>query len=377
MSEIDAIGLTRELVAFDTRNPPGREVECAAHLADLLEAHGFAVARHEFADGRTSLVAHLGRPGAGRPICFTGHIDTVPLGLRDWSVDPFGGEIRDGKLYGRGSTDMKSGVAAFVTASIAEHERLSEGPGVVLVITAGEETGCEGAIHLAKTDALGEAGAMIVAEPSSNYPFLGHKGALWLSATAAGVTAHGSMPEKGVNAAFKAGHMLRKLEDFGFNHKPHAIMGNPTLNVGTVSSGMNINSVPDHAAIGIDIRTVPDMDHARIRDGLAGYLAPDVAAIETTIDLDGVWTDPGVPFVDEVFRVVGSITGETPEPRSATYFTDASVLKPAYDAAPTVILGPGEAAMAHQTDEYCVVDRIPEAVSIYRGLITAWSDGDH
>jgi succinyl-diaminopimelate desuccinylase len=370
----DAVALTQRLIGFDTINPPGRERACAAYLADLLEAAGFATKMHAIGADRASLVASLQGPdNDGPPLCFTGHIDTVPLGSRPWTQDPFAGTILDGRLYGRGSSDMKSGVAAFVAAAIAEADRLREGPGVVLVITAGEETGCDGAAALARDGQLGRSGAMVVAEPTSNYPFVGHKGALWLKALTAGVTAHGSMPERGVNAVYKAARVISRLEDFDFNVARHPVLGKPTLNVGTVQGGLNINSVPDACAVGVDIRTIPGVDHEALREGLRGYVGEE-AAIEVAVDLNGVWTDPGTPWIARVGAAASCITGAAFEPRAATYFTDASVLTPAYGNIPTVILGPGEAAMAHQTDEYCIVERIPQAVEIYRALIADWAE---
>lgn len=370
---LDPVELTRTLVAFDTINPPGDERPCAEYLGRLLEDAGFTVSFHEFAERRTSLVARIGGSSETTPLCFTGHIDTVPLGATPWSVEPFAGEISDGKLYGRGTTDMKSGVAAFVVAVLRLGRELAAGPGVILVITAGEETGCEGAYHLAGLgDVLGQAGAIVVAEPSSNQPWIGHKGAIWLTARTTGVTAHGSMPEQGVNAVYKAASAIGKLEDFDFNIARDAILGKPTLNVGTVHGGLNINSVPDMAEIGIDIRTIPGQDHATIRSSLSGYLG-DGVELETVVDVGGVLTDPANEWMQEVFGIMSGILGSRPEAHTATYFTDASALAPAYGGAPTVILGPGEATMAHQTDEYCIVDRIGEAVEAYSEIARRWN----
>ena len=369
----DPIELTRTLVGFDTINPPGNERPCAEHLGGLLDDGGFSVSYHEFAEHRSSLVARIGGSADAAPLCFTGHIDTVPLGAAPWTVDPFAGEISDGKLYGRGTTDMKSGVAAFVVAVLRLARELSKGPGVVLVITAGEETGCEGAYHLAGLgDVLGEAGAIVVAEPSSNQPWIGHKGALWLTARTTGVTAHGSMPEQGENAVYMAAHAISKLEDFDFNVARHAVLGKPTLNVGTVHGGLNINSVPDMAEIGIDIRTTPDQDHAAIRSHLTGYLG-DSVVLDPIVDVGGVLTDPTNEWMQEVFDVMSGILGSRPEPNTATYFTDASALTPAYGGAPTVILGPGEATLAHQTDEYCFTAKIEEAVEAYMEIARRWN----
>lgn len=372
-ASLDPVELTRTLVAFNTINPPGNERPCAEHLGKLLEDAGFSVTYHEFADRRTSLVARIGGTTEVPPLCFTGHIDTVPLGAASWSVDPFAGEISDGKLYGRGSTDMKSGVAAFVVACLEMKEELSQGTGVVLVITAGEETGCEGSYDMAiRGDVLGTAGAIVVAEPTHNQPLLGHKGAIWLTARTTGVTAHGSMPEKGDNAVYKAARAISKLEDFDFNIARDPVLGKPTLNVGVVNGGLNVNSVPDAAEVGIDVRTTVGMDHEKIHTDLSGYLGKEVS-LTSFVNVGGVLTDIRNEWMQDVFDVMTDILGERPEANTAPYFTDASALTPAYGGAPTVILGPGETAMAHQTDEYCLVDRINQAVEAYKRIASRWS----
>lgn len=371
-----AVELARALVRIDTINPPGGEAACGELLADRLRAAGFAVEHRDFDAGRRSLVARRGDPAAGLPLCLTGHLDTVPLGAAAWSVDPFGAEIVGDRLYGRGTSDMKAGVAALVVA--AEHlgEELDEGPGVVLVLTAGEETGCDGARHLSRSPGvLGQAGAIVVAEPTENRPLVGHKGALWLTARATGRTAHGAMPGRGVNAVQKAARMATKLEDFGFNRKPHAVLGSPSVNVGSLHGGKNVNSVPDLAELGIDIRTVPGMDHDGIREDLARYLAPDLDGLEVLVDLPAVWTDPDCPWVRRVFAAVAAHSGVPVVPAGAVFFTDACLLQPAYGGIPTVILGPGDPAQAHQTDESCSVARIGEAVELYAALVRDWQQG--
>ena len=367
----DAVQLTKELVRMNTINPPGREEPCARHLGALLESAGFQTKYHSYGEGRVSVIATSGGNGSKLPLCFTGHIDTVPLGAASWNMDPFAGDTDAGKLYGRGTSDMKSGVAAFTIAALGMAKRLSGTPGLTLVITAGEETGCEGAFHLYQDGVLGKAGAVVVAEPSSNYPFVGHKGALWLKAKTRGVTAHGSMPEKGVNAVYKAAHAVSKLEAFRFANPPHGLMGQATLNVGTFHGGLNINSVPDQAEIGIDIRTVPTVDHKELIRILARQLGPDVE-LEAMMDLEAVYTEPQDPWMQSVFEVMAPILGERPAPKVATYFTDAAALNLAYKNPPTVILGPGEPQMAHQTDEYCVVERLERSVAAYEEIIRRW-----
>ncbi|TMG91248.1 MAG: M20 family metallopeptidase, partial [Betaproteobacteria bacterium] len=148
MSDQDAVALTRSLLQFDTVNPPGRERDCARHLGALLEGWGFNVAYHEYAEERTSVIARAGGSESRPPLCLTGHIDTVPLGARAWSRDPFAGEADGDRLYGRGSSDMKAGVAAILLAARKLAKKFPGTPGLVIVLTAAEEGGCIGSEHL-------------------------------------------------------------------------------------------------------------------------------------------------------------------------------------------------------------------------------------
>lgn len=371
--EQHAIELTQRLVRMNTVNPPGNEHAVALFLGDLLRRAGFAVCYHAFEHDRTSLVARYASNPTHEPICFTGHLDTVPLGSAGWERDAHGGEIVDDRLYGRGSSDMKGGISAFVAAALAHVRRAPRAANITLVLTASEETGCQGAHHLAKMDALGTAGALVVAEPTANYPMIGHKGVLWLNARTRGVAAHGSTPEVGVNAIYRARRLLEKLERYRFAHPPHVHLGAPTLSVGTMISGSNINTVPDNAELGIDIRTVPGMNGAALRDQLREHLAPEIDALDAVVALEPIWTEPGAPWIGRVFDLLTPLLGGRPQPRGASYFTDACALKTVYADAPTVILGPGEPNQAHQTNEYCHVSRIAQAVGIYSALLRDWN----
>jgi len=368
-----AVELTQDLVRFNTINPPGAERACAERLAAILQGAGFAVELRPFGEGRAQVVARIGGASHKLPIGFTGHLDTVPLGAQPWSVEPLGGAIVDGKLYGRGSSDMKSGVAAFIAACVGLADRLVATPGVVLIITAGEETGCSGADALVRDKPqLPPVGALVVAEPTGNRPLIGHKGALWLEAVTKGLTAHGSMPEKGVNAVYRAARAVTALEEFDFNVARH-VLGAPTLNVGTLNGGLNINSVPDRAIIGIDIRTIPSQSHAKIREELTSYLGTDVT-LGTLLDAQSVWTDPSNAWIQSVMRNAREIARVDTALGGAPYFTDASVLTPALGSPPTAIIGPGELALAHQTDEYCLVSRVEQAAELYVRLIRDWCE---
>jgi succinyl-diaminopimelate desuccinylase len=368
---MDAIALTRSLLKFDTINPPGQERDCARMAGELLREWGYRVEYHEYQDSRTSVVARLGGNDRKPPLCLTGHLDVVPLGTRPWSKDPFTGETDGDKLFGRGTSDMKAGVAGILLAAKAYAKKLAGTPGVVIVLTAAEEGGCVGSAHLAALPKLmGKAGAIVVGEPTSNYPMVGHKGSIKFHARFKGVSAHGSMPQLGVNAIYKAAKAIAALEGFDFQARAHPIMGGPTLNVGTVAGGSGVNLVPDQASIGVDIRTVPGVDHAKTLERLKEILKD--AELDVFSNLGPVWTAPEAEWMQRVFEICKPILKEAPEARTAPYMTDAANLLKIYAGAPTVILGPGEAAMAHQTDEYCSMERIRQSVAIYEALIGDW-----
>lgn len=369
---VDPRALTRELLAFNTINPPGMERACARHLGALLEGAGFRVEYHEFAETRTSLIATLGGNDERAPICFTGHIDTVPLGAARWTRDAFAGETDGDRLYGRGSTDMKSGIAAFVAAAVELAPHLERSPGLTLVITAGEEVGCEGARFLADRKLLGRAGAIVVAEPTANYPYVGHKGLAWFEVETRGVTAHGSMPEVGDNAIVKMAKVIGDLEHFHFPVESHPVMGKPTLNVGTIRGGLNTNSVPDEARITLDTRTVPGIDHVHLCRSLESLLAPRGATVRRIVDTPSLFTESADEWVQEVFEACTPLLGARPTPRTITFSTDGADLKRGFGGPPAVILGPGEPTLAHQTDEWCSISRVQQSVDLFRTLMQRW-----
>jgi succinyl-diaminopimelate desuccinylase len=373
MSGADAIALTRSLLRFDTVNPPGRERDCARYAGSLLQEWGYQVDYHEYEDARTSVIARAGGSDRKAPLCLTGHLDVVPIGARAWTRDPFSGESDGDRLYGRGASDMKAGVAAILLAARAMAKKLAGTPGVVIVLTAAEEGGCIGSRHLSEQrKLLGKAGAMIVGEPTSNYPLVGHKGSVKFHARFKGVSAHGSMPHLGVNAIYKAARALASLEAFDFGVAAHPVMGKPTLNVGTIAGGSSVNAVADAADIGVDIRTVPGMDHAQLLNRLKEESLQE-AELDVFSNLGPVWTEPDEAWVRRVFEICKPHLDEPLQARTAPYMTDAANLLKVYSGAPTVVLGPGEAAMAHQTDEYCSMERIRQSVSIYEALIRDWT----
>ncbi len=222
------VELTQTLIRMDTINPPGNEEPAARYLGELLKGAGLQVSYPRLGENSTGLIAVVPGESSKLPLVFTGHLDTVPVGDAPWDSPPHGAEIKDGRLLGRGASDMKSGIAAMVVTALHLAQEPEGEHGVVFVFTAGEETGCDGALQMKESGVLPrEAGAIVVAEPSGNIPLLGHKGVLWLECTAKGKSAHGSMPDLGDNAIYKAARAAASLEDFFLRPKATRNWENP------------------------------------------------------------------------------------------------------------------------------------------------------
>ena len=372
------VELTRALVRHDTVNPPGQERRLAEYLAGYCDQIGLRseVQRIDGIDGeRANVIARLPGSGEAPPLILCGHLDTVPIGEVPWRFDPFAAEIVDGKIWGRGTSDMKSGLAAAVVAAglIAESGARLKGD-LIVAGTAGEEVDRIGAVRLIEAGSL-PAGPLLTAEPSGNDVYTAEKGALWLEIVARGRAAHGSMPELGANAIEHLARAIVALRSEELPHREHPLLGRPTLNVGTIHGGSKTNMVADSCSVTLDIRTVPGQDHQAIVDqvqrlidriGAAGPECP--TEVRVINDAPPIETDPGDAFARDVVRAVADVTGRRVTPAGVMYYTDAAALVPALGV-PMAICGPGRRELAHQVDEYVEIDRLIEAVAIYRRLI--------
>jgi succinyl-diaminopimelate desuccinylase len=364
----ESIELARELVRIDTVNPPGNELRAARLLADRLAPLGVRIETYELSPGRVSLVARYRENECRQALCFSGHLDTVPLGNVAWSRSPLGGEIADGKLWGRGSSDMKGGVAAMVVA----FERLCERGGqypITLALTAAEETGCQGARTL--LGRLGRIGALVIGEPTNGEMAIAHKGALWLRLKTRGIAAHASKPHLGDNAIERMLRTLSAARHLSFRVNSHHLVGEPTLSIGTIAGGSATNIVPDMCEATIDIRIVPGMDIAHVKEDIKNLVGCDTE-IQQILGLPAVETVAADPWLRQVGSLAETIFGASTGPASASFFTDASVLVPALGQPPTAIIGPGNPALAHQVDEWCSLASIDRATTLYEEIGVTW-----
>jgi succinyl-diaminopimelate desuccinylase len=361
------------------RSVASGEGALARDAADLLAGAGFEVRTPGWAAGREQLVARSG--SASAPLTLTGHVDTVPADPTQWSADPWGAERDGDRMVGRGTSDMKSGVAALLVAAVEHARRPHDCRGVQVVLTAGEETGCTGALELRRED-LALGGPLLVAEPTANRLVPGHKGAHWMRLSATGRAAHGSAPELGDNAVVRLARSAVALHDF--SDWPSAESFGPvTANVGMLTGGLQPNIVPDSAELLLDVRTVPGVDPQTLRATVA-RLAGERVTVDDHVVLPVVDTPVDDPFVGLVRQAL-TTAGQDAEPRPpARFFTDASVLAGLLGGddsdgggtpVPTVILGPGEPDQCHVVDEWCSTSRVEAAVDVYSALLESWCAG--
>ncbi|GAA3749136.1 succinyl-diaminopimelate desuccinylase [Spinactinospora alkalitolerans] len=363
----DAHDLLRDLIALDT--VAAGEGAAAALTAGLLDDAGLSTRTVGWEPGREQVVAVTPEPAETPPLTFTGHLDTVPADARDWRTDPWLAELDGDHLVGRGASDMKSGVAAFLAALRDHRSRPHRCRGVQVVLTAGEETGCDGAARI-PADLLRPGGWLLVGEPTANRVVPAHKGALWLRLAARGVSAHGSAPELGRNAVVALARAAVALHDAADWPEAEGF-GAVTANVGLLNGGTQPNVVPDAAELLLDLRTVPGSGPEELRSRVRAIVGPDVE-IADLVDLPMVSTPLDSPLVAAV-RAVLRDAGLADEPSApARFFTDASVLAGALDAAGTVVLGPGEPGQCHVVDEWCSLTRLEQAVDVYGRLLDSW-----
>lgn len=370
-----AVALTQELVRFNTTNPPGDETPVIRLLEARLRAVGFETVTVPYLDGenRSQVVARLRGSGERPGLLFSGHVDVVPPGNVPWTVEAFGGEIRDGRLYGRGSCDMKSGVAALVVAAeaIARSGAALQGD-LVVAITADEERNCLGADELVKEPLFDGIGAALVAEPTALSLYVAEKGAFWVEVTLYGKTAHASMPHLGANAISAMTAFLSGWEQtYRTDELVHPILGTPTLNMGVVQGGVKVNVVPDQCTVQLDMRTVPPLEHTCLRNTMEALLNEVCAArsgtrweIKVLSDRPPVSCPADSALATAMAAAVQELGDIDPTPRGIPYCTEACVWVPVLGI-PAVICGPGSPGMAHQPDEFVEVAEVELAARIY------------
>jgi acetylornithine deacetylase/succinyl-diaminopimelate desuccinylase family protein len=360
------------LVAFDTQNPPGREIEAGQYIVARLAEAGFDTSLTEYKSGRTNVVARLAR-GPGPVFAFNTHIDVVPAG-EGWSSDPFTLTDRRGKLYGRGACDAKGPLAAMLEAL----RMLKADPnwsGTLLgVFTADEETASEGARHYAKGKP--RVDFAVIGEPTSNATVTAHKGSMRPTVCVHGRTAHSGTPHLGLNAIYEAAKLTRLVEQHHaevVSKRSHPLVGNASLTITRIHGGHADNVIPDRCELLLDRRMVPGEDEAEAAQEIKNLLAKagkDGIRAEVT----GYRATTGGPTETERDAAIVAASLAASQRHGATdpgpfgFQGGCDLVHFRSLGATGVVVGPGDLGVAHKPDEFVPADEFIAASLIYRDI---------
>ena len=375
-----AIRLLTEFIHLETVNPPGHEKIGAEFLASELRDFGLDPGISDLGSGRANVTAVLRGSGKSKALIYNGHIDVVPVGKVEWIHPPFSGEVVNGRLYGRGSSDMKSGVAAMLMAiGILAQQEKQYGKklrgNLVFSAVADEEVSGFGANHFVLEGGLEGAGAVIFIEPTGFKAYISEKGVYWVEIETIGKTAHGAMPHLGRNAILDMQAVIEEVMKIPLPMAPDPKQGKATLNIGTIKGGVSANVVPDSCKVNIDLRLPPGLDPESVfqefRDAIkrAELNSKGLKArITATGERVPVATSPESPIVRTVIELCREMLDihQAPLPTPG-YATDASILCRDRDL-PFVIIGPGREELAHKPDEYVLVEEYLKAIDFYCAL---------
>lgn len=373
-TEEEKIEILADLIAIKSVNE--NEIEVANYLKDLFAQYGIDSKIVPVTDTRVNLVAEI---GSGHPVVgISGHMDVVSPGDESgWSNDPFKLTEKDGKLYGRGTDDMKAGLLnlALVMIELKENNELENGT-VRFMATTGEEVGAAGSQKLYEEGYMDDVDCLFVAEPSHDTIIYSHKGSLNFKITSNGEAAHSSMPQNGYNAMNPLMAYLLELDKkLNQDTRENEVLGELVMSNTIFNSGDQVNSVPAKAVAEINIRTIPEFDNEEVielfKDTAKNY--NDEGAnieVDVTMSLPSVFTNGQSKMVDLAKELGKKYLDLDIAQEGSPGVTDASnLLRDKDEDFPFMMFGPGETKMAHKVDEYVYKDYYLAFFDIYKELI--------
>jgi acetylornithine deacetylase len=341
-----------------------------------MRSSGMDVQITDAAPHRPNVVGVLDGKSPGRTLMFCGHTDTVGV---EGMKAPFTPEVRDGRLYGRGSQDMKGGVAAMLGAArkLASAGGLKAGKLVVAAV-ADEEHESRGARELVKQ---WRADGAVISEPTDLEIGVAHRGFSWIKVKTQGVAAHGSRPRDGRDAIFRMGRVLARLEQLDRElqaRPPHPIQGTASLHASLIKGGRELSSYPDQCALQFERRTISDEPEGIAMRQINNILAalkeedPGFEASANLILEQSAFEIPSEHFLTVALREAILRAGLAPKHGAVSFWTDAAILAGA--GIPTVVFGPGGAGL-HSTEEFVYVDQVLACRDVLADLAAVFCGG--
>jgi acetylornithine deacetylase len=372
LDEQRLLSLAQELIRLNTDSPPGNEQIVAEFLATYLRSLGLETEVQVVEPGRANVLARLGPAGERPHLILNGHTDTVPAGS-GWTFDPYGGQTQDGRLYGRGASDMKGGLAAMIAAVEAIIRSGVPLRGSLTIAGVMDEENGQGGTRYAVAHGL-RGDFAIVGEPTELLPVIAHKGDMYIEVVTKGVEAHASTPEAGVNAIEHMAEVIVELRSLaeGLKARSHALVGSPTLTVGTIEGGVTTCMVPGACRVTADRRVLPGEQPSDVVDEVRAAVervrarCPDLQAeVRMAGFAPPMETPSDTPVVEAIRAATAEVVGQDPGVHGWSAACDANILV-REGATPTVVFGPGSIArQAHRPDESVGIDELVAAAKIY------------
>lgn len=367
------IQILKDIVNIDSTN--GHEEQVANYLQKLFAEYGIESEKVQYDVDRASLVSEIGS-NDGKVLAFSGHMDVVDAGdVSKWKFPPFEATEHEGKIYGRGATDMKSGLAAMVIAMIELHEEKQKLNGKIrLLATVGEEVGELGAEQLTQKGYADDLDGLIIGEPSGHRIVYAHKGSINYTVKSTGKNAHSSMPEFGVNAIDNLLLFYNEVEKFVKSiDATNEILGDFIHNVTVIDGGNQVNSIPEKAQLQGNIRSIPEMDNETVKQVLVKIInklnKQENVNLELIFDYDKqpVFSDKNSDLVHIAKSVASDIVKEEIPLLGISGTTDAAEFTKAKKAFPVIIFGPGNET-PHQVNENVPVENYLEMIDVYKRI---------
>ncbi|MCS6802875.1 MAG: M20/M25/M40 family metallo-hydrolase [Chloroflexota bacterium] len=363
----ETIALAQQLIRIPSVT--GREGAAISEtVAAWLTAHGIATDLQEIAPGRVNVIGRLEGAAPGPRLLLNGHLDTKPFD--GMTIDPTGAAIRDGRLWGRGACDMKSGVAAILVAARAVRDTGALRRGTLLVgFEVGEEGG--GWTFPQLLAGPGACDAMICAEPTNLEVHIGARGGMPLTITTYGVATHSGMAHHGINAIQKMARVIEALYALPEFAEEEPAWGRSPVNCEQIAGGGMVSaSVPDRCDLRVDIRLNPGLPPERLRPALEAMLdrlrAADPDLIVEWAPRVAPWRAAQIALDDPLLQAVeGAAARVLGQAARAGFPGGCSALVALNAGIPSVIFGPGHIQQAHTVDEWIAVDQIPRAAQVY------------
>jgi succinyl-diaminopimelate desuccinylase len=374
---MDEIKFLQKLLQINSSNPPGNEHQVTEVLIKRAETCQIPYQITKVAENRSNFSIKLtGRSNKRLILC--GHMDTVSPGKEEWIYPPYSGKLVGSRLYGRGASDMKSGLAAMYLATeqlFLEQADLTLD--VEFLATAGEEVDSCGARKYIENYSMDQVEGLIIGEPTNEKIVIGHKGALWTEIITYGKTAHGSMPGHGVNAIeqmIKVIHIIEKLKlKWRVSKFP---LGESSLAITKIDGGIQTNVIPDQCTIHVDIRSVPPQTHTKLLDELQTELIeiqrrdPQFRfKLNPLLDRISLMTNPESKLIQCALDLKQQ---GIPDCTGVSYYTDGAVLN-SQGLIQTLIYGPGDERLAHQPNEWIDIRAYLRTIDFYKQLIMMYS----